>query len=293
MDKKIIFRFTDEEGFKSKDAVKVDKEFDEIMDIMRRDKEFDKFEKELMEHYNNLFDAIKIQQVEKISKSGEKFDIMKENLTDGIQHVSMYHRYIYTDLNSNLTTLKQAIENSTHVENQCWINSLSDFYKDTLIDYGKRNQLTREKIIEIIGGSDFYSNGASIEEMDKVFKAFKIPARIYNSFNKLIYKHEPEHNKRRIKPFYAIVKNSYIYTIDNGLKSIEHKQNEEEERPLVKASTDYHLNEKEEPPEFKMFRDTHDILKMVSNDKEPKTIHLVPELNNLTEIIFRASECKI
>ena len=284
--KKVIFRFIDEAGFKSKDAMKVDKEFKEIMDILRQDKDFDKFVKELMEHYDNLFEAIKIQQVEKISKSGEKFDIMKESLTDGIQHVSMYHRYIYTDLNSNLTTLRQAIENSTHIENQCWINSLSDFYRDTLMDYGKRNQLTREKIIEIIGRNDFYSNGASIEEMDKVFKAFKIPARIYNSFNKLIYKHEPEHNKRRIKPFYAIVKNSHIYTINNDLKSIEHKQNEEEERPLVKASTDYHLNEKEEPPEFKMFRDTHDILKMVSKDKEPKTIHLVPDLNNLTEIFF-------
>ena len=284
--KKVIFRFVDEAGFKSKDAMKVDKEFKEIMDILRQDKDFDKFVKELMEHYDNLFDAIKIQQVEKISKSGEKFDIMKESLTDGIQHVSMYHRYIYTDLNSNLTTLRQAIENSTHIENQCWINSLSDFYRDTLMDYGKRNQLTREKIIEIIGRSDFYSNGASIEEMDKVFKAFKIPARIYNSFNKLIYKHEPEHNKRRIKPFYAIVKNSHIYTINNDLKSIEQKQDEEEKRPLVKASTDYHLNEKEEPPEFKMFRDTHDILKMVSKDKEPKTIHLVPELNNLTEIFF-------
>ena len=284
--KKVIFRFTDEEGFQDKDSNKVDKEFEEIMGILRKDKDFDNFVKDLTQHYDNLFDAIKIQQVEKISKSGEKFDILKENLTDGLQQVSMYHRYIYTDLNSNLTTLRQAIENSTHVENQCWINSLSDFYQDTLMDYGKRNQLTREKIIEIIGRSDFYSNGASVEEMDKVFKAFKIPARIYNSFNKLIYKHEPEHNKRRIKPFYAIVKNSHIYTINNDLKSIEQKQDEEEKRPFVKASTDYHLNEKEEPPEYKMFRDTHDILKMVSKDKEPKTIHLVPELNNLTEIFF-------
>ena len=63
--KKIIFRFIDEDGFKSKDAMKVDKEFNEIMDIMRRDKEFDKFVKELMEYYDNLFEAIKIQQVEK------------------------------------------------------------------------------------------------------------------------------------------------------------------------------------------------------------------------------------
>ena len=67
--KKVMCRFIDEDGFKSKDAMKVDKEFDEIMDIMRRDKEFDKFVKELMEYYDNLFDAIKIQQVEKSVKA--------------------------------------------------------------------------------------------------------------------------------------------------------------------------------------------------------------------------------
>ena len=284
--KKVIFRFIDEEGFKTKVLHKVDKEFDELMDILRKDKDFDNFVKDLMQHYDNLFDAIKIQQVEKISKSGEKFDIMKEDLTDGILHSSMYHRYIYTHVNSNLTNLKHAIENNTHVDNQCWFNALIDFYHDTLMDGNKRKQLTREKIIEITGKEDFYSKGASIEDMDKVFKEFKIPARIFDSFNNLIYKHEPEHNKRRIKPFYAIVKNSHIYTMNNDLKSIEQKQNLEEQKYIVKASTEYHLNEKEEPPEYKMFNDTYELLKMVSDDKEPITYYLVPEHNNLTRIFF-------
>ena len=64
--------------------------------------------------------------------------------------------------------------------------------------------------------------------MGKVYQQRKIPARIFDSVNNMIYKHEPEHNKRRIKPFYAIVKNSHIYTMNNNVKSIEQKQNEEE-----------------------------------------------------------------
>ena len=63
--KKVIFRFIDEEGYKTKALHKVDKEFDELMDILRKDKDFDDFVKDLMKHYDNLFDAIKIQQVEK------------------------------------------------------------------------------------------------------------------------------------------------------------------------------------------------------------------------------------
>ena len=60
----------------------------------------------------------------------------------------------------------------------------------------------------------------------------------------------------------------------------------------MKASTDYHLNEKEEPPEFRMFRGTYELLKMVSKDKEPITIHLVPELNNSTKIFLELVNAK-
>ena len=126
--------------FLTKDTTKADKELDKILTVLRNDREFDDFVKDLMQHYDNLFDDIKIQQVEKINKQGEKFDIMQENPTDGAQHVPMYHRYryIYTDLNINLTNLKHAVGNSTHRDNECWKNPPTDFYKDTLMDAQKR-----------------------------------------------------------------------------------------------------------------------------------------------------------
>ena len=113
----------------------------------------------------------------------------------------------------------------------------------------KRNPLTKEKIMEIIGRKDILKNGATINEMDKVFKHFKIQARIFYFFNKHIYKNEPETRNPHIQPFYAMVKNGHIYTLNNDLKSIEQRQHNKGDKPIVKATRDYHLNEAEEPPE--------------------------------------------
>ena len=55
---------------------------------------------------------------------------------------------------------------------------------------------------------------------------------------------------------------------------------------IVKASTEHHLNEKGEPPQYEMFEDTYELLNMVSKNKEPVTLYLVPEHNNLTRIFF-------
>ena len=40
-----------------------------------------------------------------------------------------------------------------------------------------RNRLTRDKIIEIIGRTDFMEVGATIQEMEAVFKQFNIQVR--------------------------------------------------------------------------------------------------------------------
>ena len=86
-----------------------------------------------------------------------------------------------------------------HIENECWTNTLIDHRADTLMRQkkGKRaKNLTREKVIEIINKTEeeFKNNGASIREMEKVFKQFNIKARIYDiSINsKLIHRHDPD-----------------------------------------------------------------------------------------------------
>ena len=83
-----------------------------------------------------------------------------------------------------------------------------------------------------------------------------------------------------------MMKNSHIYTLHYDLNSFQHK-NSCNGLPIIKASTDYSLNEKEEPPPFKMITFLNDILN-IKTDKETKEIYVVSEFNNLTELLFEA-----
>ena len=82
-----------------------------------------------------------------------------------------------------------------------------------------------------------------------------------------------------------MVKNGHIYTTNSDLKSIEQRQHNEGDKPIAKATRDYHLNEAEEPSEYKMFNGIDELLNMIDT-KEPKTIYLIPRNNSLTEKLF-------
>ena len=69
---------------------------------------------------------------------------------------------------------------------------MSDFYENTLMSNKKRNPLTKEKIMEIIGRKDILKNGATINEMDKVFKHFKIQARIFYFLTNIFTRTNPK-----------------------------------------------------------------------------------------------------
>lgn len=152
--------------------------FGNLLALVRKDEEFDIFVKDLMQHYDsNLFDAIKITAVELVNKDGENFDILTGNLTIS-SHVSIYQRYIHTPITTSAQTIKEAIHKGHYIDNECWINLLTDVYSDTKMNERTRNRLTREKVIEIIGRNDFHFKGASIQEMEAVFKAYGIQVRI-------------------------------------------------------------------------------------------------------------------
>lgn len=150
-------------------------------------------------------------------------------------------------------TIQEAIKKENYIENECWINTLTDFYADTIMNERTRNRLTRDKIIEIIGRNNFHDTGATIQEMEAIFKKFNVQVRIFNFVNELIYKYEPEKRNHHIKTFYAMVKNNHIYTLNHDLNSIQQKS-VDKGIPKVKASTDYYINEREEPQQFKMIK---------------------------------------
>ena len=79
-----------------------------------------------------------------------------------------------------------------------------------------RNRLTRGKVLAIVGRDNFCETGATIQEMEAVFKQFKVPCRISDCCNnKVIYKRDPDTNGRHVEPFYAMVKNRHIYALNH------------------------------------------------------------------------------
>lgn len=119
--------------------------------------------------------------------------------------------------------------------------------------------------------------------MQEVFEECNIQVRIYNSFNQIIFKYDPPKRNRHIKTFCAMVKNSHIHVLNHDLKSIQQKQ--VCEIPIVKATTDYYSNEKEETCKFKTTKHIDDILKIEVGEDE-KEVEIVMEDNSLTKAFF-------
>ena len=191
-------------------------------------------------------DCIKVNYAERVDNA-DAFKPQDEELTNA-ENVSMYHRYIQTPLDPQYETFKEAIKVDHYVKNECWFNTLTDYYKDTLMGDHKRekNKLTKEAILKIINKTeeDFKTKGASITDMTKVFEYFNLQVRIYDAFENLIYKHEPTRKNHNIPALYAIVKNSHIYTANDNLRMLHQTLPKSSSHNMsVKASSDYHLNE--------------------------------------------------
>ena len=279
---KRIFRWESIEDFGK--GNKQNPEYLRAIELLENDDDFKNQYEAIRYHYDSI-GCLKIKSVEMVNDKGEKYNIMDDNLTNADENVSIYHNYIHTPLSLDADTIHKAINKGHYIKNQCWVNCLMDFYSDTLMSDKKRakNKLTVERISEIIGRDNFAENGASINEMGKVFKEFGIQARIFNFFNQIIYKYDPPKSNHHIKVFYAMVKNSHIYTLNHDLKSIQQKQNLD--RPIVKATTDFYINNKENPTYYKMIDNVNDILKLELED-DVKEVYLIMKDNDLTKALF-------
>ena len=82
-----------------------------------------------------------------------------------------------------------------------------------------------------------------------------------------------------------MVKDHHIYTLNHDLSKIQRTQLITK-IPTVKAHTDYYINEREEPPRYKMIKQIDDTLKMKINDDVQEVV-LVPENSSLSDILFQ------
>ena len=84
------------------------------------------------------------------------------------EHISILNKYISTELDMSKTGNKEAIERNNYVQNECWINTLYDFYSDSLLSLDKkRNVITRSMILEVIGKTeDNIKQGLKLDDME-------------------------------------------------------------------------------------------------------------------------------
>ena len=110
-------------------------------------------------------------------------------------------------------TVEEAIQHNNFRENECWINELLKTDEGSELMREKRGKLaktlSRNKILELLNRTeeDIHEYGISINQMEKVFKFFNIPVKLYNFQCQLIYKFEPNDfkNGRRKTIFVAII----------------------------------------------------------------------------------------
>ena len=212
---------------------------------------------EFMEWYGFIADylhAFQIMSVVELSNEKHAYKPLEVNLKD-VSKLSIANKYIETTLDTSQDTFQEAIQLNyvKHHSDECIINAFIDHYEYTLMKDNKRNILTREKIIMMIGKTEknFIKDGASINDLEPIFVKYRLKVRIFDAFAKhIIYRYDPPFPDFHAKPFYCMIKNNHIYVLNYDLKSLEQKLNDEGDKKRAHASEEFYIQkEKDEDDE--------------------------------------------
>jgi hypothetical protein len=207
-------------------------------------------------------------------------------LQNSQEEISIYTRYITTELDTKKPTLKDAITKEDRVINECWINTLMDFYGETVLSQNKssRYRITREKLLDLLNVSEeTVKNGLSVQDVLPFFEKFKLHLKVFNEAGRLIFKFSPEQANKNEQVCYVMIKGNHIYTLNNDQHSLKFKKVDDEEEELIKTpSTNYYLNEDAEPVNAVMISSVNDIPNVLE-DYEEKNITLIHRDNDLTK----------
>ena len=106
--------------------------------------------------------------------------------------------------------------------NECWLNALTDYYGDTVLGSNRREVLSREKLLELIGKTEEnVKDGCSLPDVIPFFHQLRIPIRLYNHLFNYIYKYDPETPNTHFRVFHGSIKDNHIYTMNYNLKQLE------------------------------------------------------------------------
>ena len=237
-------------------------------------------------------DAIRIESIELVEADTSNYDEREEHLRES-ENMSIYYKYVQTEVDADAETVKEALAKKDYRDNECWINALLENYEGTHLTKEKKSHkqartLSRDKVLELLELSeeDFINNGASVNQMDTVFKYFKIPVRLYNFMGVLIYEHNPEgYEIGKVRMFRGLVKNNHVYLLNDNLKKL-CQTCPAEKSPHV--SSRFYITDKKEATQYEMFDNIDELLKL--NAKEE--YNLIHAENDLVKVAYQLREAK-
>jgi hypothetical protein len=238
--------------------------------------------------------AVYLMNITDSETKGRAFEPRKRKNRDTTK-VGAYYLYNYVAMDLSKDTFKEAIKNHNYTKDECFLNTIYDFYRDNLLSPDKkRNVITREIILDTIGKTEEnVKEGLSIDDVLPFFEKHRLQLRIFDKFYHEIFKYDPPVRNHHNKAMYCMMADDHIYTLNHNVKRLEQKQDAdcEEIKPLT-VGNDYMIKEDAEAREAKMI-DTIDDILMVAKTIEPpkekselKIVSLVHRQDNLTTLLY-------
>ena len=112
-----------------------------------------------------------------------EFRLLDIKTQNSIRCKSINSTYISTELDINFDTIKEALDNKSYIENECWTHTIMDYYGNTILSPEKalHFRFTREKLLEILNvNEETIKQGLSVKEVLPFFEKFKLPLKVFN-----------------------------------------------------------------------------------------------------------------
>ena len=220
--------------------------------------------------------------------------------------IAAYYRYTTTELDLTASTFKDAIAKTHYVRDECFLNSIYDFYKDNLLSATKqRNVITREVLLTTIGKTeDEVKQGLSIEDVLPFFVQFRLQLRVFDKFYKLVHKYDPPNRNHHNKTMYCMVTDGHVYTLNHQqtrlrqLEGGEVKAKEEDGGDddddlgkKLQVGENYLIREDAEAKPARMIDNIDDILRILKASEDTEQfIKLIHRADNLTDLLYQLTD---
>ena len=207
--------------------------------------------------------------------------------------VAAYYRYSTTELDLTVDTFKEAIAKTHYVKDECFLNSIYDFYKDNLLSTAKqRNVITRASLLETIGKTEEeVKQGLSIEDVMPFFVKYRLQLRVFDKFYKVVHKYDPPNRNHHNKAMFCLVTDGHVYTLNHMRSRLEQFEDEEADQVhRVEVGENYLVREDAEAKPARMIDNIDDILRILKEKSDDSFVKLIHREDNLTDLLYQLTD---